>query len=47
MARRTIFVLYIASYIIAISNSIRAIIDYYYFDCGGFLFLSITILISV
>ena len=47
MARRTLFVTYLASYIIAISNSIRAIIDYYYFDCGGFLFLSITILISV
>jgi signal transduction histidine kinase len=47
MARRTLFVTYFASYIIAISNSIRGIIDYYYFDCGGFLFLSITILISV
>jgi len=47
MARRTLFVTYLASYIIAISNSIRGIIDYYYFDCGGFLFLSITFLISV
>ena len=47
MARRTLLITYFASYIIAISNSIRGIIDYYYFDCGGFLFLSITILISV
>jgi signal transduction histidine kinase len=45
MARRTLFVTYIASYIIAISNSIRGIIDYYNCDCDGF--LSIALLIGV
>ena len=44
MARRTLFITYIASYIIAISNCIRAIIDYYYCDCDGF--LSIVLLIA-
>jgi signal transduction histidine kinase len=45
MARRTLFITYIASYIIAISNSIRGIIDYYNCDCDGF--LSIALLIGV
>ena len=45
MARRTLFITYIASYIIAVSNSIRGIIDYYNCDCDGF--LSIALLIGV
>ena len=45
MARSTLFITYIASYIIAISNSVRAIIDYYRCDCDGF--LSIALLIGI
>jgi len=45
MARRTLFITYIASYIIAISNSIRAIIDYYNCDCDAL--QNITILIGI
>jgi signal transduction histidine kinase len=45
MARRTLVITYVASYIIAISNSIRGIIDYYNCDCDGF--LSIALLIGV
>ncbi len=45
MARRTLFITYIASYVIAISNSIRGIIDYYYCACDEF--LPIALLIGV
>jgi signal transduction histidine kinase len=45
MARRTLFITYFTTYIIAISNSIRAIVDYYDCDCDALKIIALLIVV--